>query len=88
MGRGEGTQRELAERWGVDCSTVTRSAEIAKHGAPSALKAMAALSATRCALARSAEREPSSGSRGTLLCPGPLRTGLAAFTAHPAQASL
>jgi transposase len=39
MVRGEGTQRELADRWGVDRSTVTRAAEIAKHGALSALEA-------------------------------------------------
>jgi transposase len=39
MVRGEGTQRELADRWGVDRSTVTRAAEIAKHGAMSALEA-------------------------------------------------
>ena len=40
MVRGEGTQRELADRWGVDRSTVTRAAEIAKHGAISALEAV------------------------------------------------
>ena len=37
--RGEGTQRELADRWGVDRSTVIRAAEIAKHGAIAALEA-------------------------------------------------
>jgi len=39
MVRGEGTQRELAARWGVDRSTVIRAAEVAKHGALSALEA-------------------------------------------------
>lgn len=39
MLRGEETQRELATRWGVDRSTVIRAAEIAKHGALSALEA-------------------------------------------------
>lgn len=39
MVRGEGTQRELAARWGVDRSTVVKVAQVAKHGAVSALEA-------------------------------------------------
>lgn len=39
MIRGDATQRELADRWGVDRSTVMKVAEVAKHGAVSALAA-------------------------------------------------
>lgn len=35
--RGDGTQREIAERWGVDRSVVLRVRQVAKHGALSAL---------------------------------------------------
>lgn len=37
--RGDATQRELADRWGVDRSTVVKVSRVAKHGAVSALAA-------------------------------------------------
>lgn len=39
MVRGDATQRELADRWGVDRSTVIKVSQVAKHGAVSALAA-------------------------------------------------
>jgi transposase len=37
--RGDATQRQLADRWGVDRTTVAKVAQVAKHGALSALEA-------------------------------------------------
>lgn len=37
--RGDATQRELADRWGVDRSVVVKVARVAKHAALSALEA-------------------------------------------------
>jgi transposase-like protein len=37
--RGDATQRQLADRWRVDRSTVIKACEVAKHGALSALAA-------------------------------------------------
>lgn len=39
MLRGDATQRELADRWGVDRSTVVAVSKVAKHGALAALAA-------------------------------------------------
>lgn len=39
MVRGDATQRELADRWGVDRTTVVKVCQVAKHGAVSALAA-------------------------------------------------
>lgn len=39
MVRGDATQRELADRWGVDRSVVVRVSQVAKHGALAALAA-------------------------------------------------
>jgi hypothetical protein len=36
--RGDATQRQLADRWGVDRTTVAEVAQVAKHGALSALE--------------------------------------------------
>ncbi|MBW3665922.1 MAG: hypothetical protein KY469_22810, partial [Actinobacteria bacterium] len=37
--RGDATQRELADRWGVDRSVVVKVSQVAKHGALAALEA-------------------------------------------------